>query len=419
MNNGLAVPQLLSPAGDLESLDAAVMYGADAVYVGAREFSLRSPGLSDGELSTAVRKAREGGVKIYLACNAVPCNADADAFPRFVEKAADMGIDAVIVSDPGFFDIARSCRPALPVHISTQAGVANYAACNAWYKAGARRVILAREMTAREIRELREKTPPDLEIEVFVHGAMCVSFSGRCLLSAYMTGRDANKGMCSHPCRWEYSLAGAKAASLREKTRPDEDFELLEDGRGSYILNSKDLCVIGRVGELADAGVSSLKIEGRAKTAYYVAVITNAYRAALDALERGEGVPEWAMREVFCVSHRPYSTGFYFGEKGAQCHGNGGYIRECDFVGTVDGYADGALEVTQRGCFSEDDVIEAVVPRRAPERIRVKEMYDERGERIRVANRAMSKLRILCGRAYAAGTMIRRLNGGDVVFSKR
>ncbi|MDR0222213.1 MAG: U32 family peptidase [Oscillospiraceae bacterium] len=396
-------PELLSPAGDLESLDAAALYGADAVYVGGKAFGLRATaGLSDGDLAEAVRRARKNGVKVYLACNIIAENSDVRRFPDFIEKAAALGIDAVIVSDFGFFDIVKARAPGLPIHVSTQAGVTNYAACAALHRLGAKRVILAREVPVEEIKKIRDKTPPDLEIEVFVHGAMCVSFSGRCLLSAYMTGRNANKGECSHPCRWNYFLT--------EETRPNEFFRVFEDDAGSYILNSKDLCVIKRVGELKSAGVSSFKIEGRAKTAYYAAVITNAYRAAVDAAEKGEPVPDWALREVFTVSHRPYCEGFYFGEKGAQHRETGDYERDCDFIGTADGYGGGALEITQRNYFTANDDVEVVIPQNPPEKLRIREMYSSNGERTEIANRAMEKLRIPYEKAFPKGTMLRRIN---------
>jgi len=392
-------PELLSPAGGPESLKAAVLYGADAVYIGGG-FGLRiNAEFNEEEVIQAVEFAHKNNVKIYLACNIAANNADADAFREYAEKSALFGVDAVIVSDIGVFDLARTYAPKIPIHISTQAGVMNYAACNALYKAGAKRIILARELSLAEIRRIRAETPPDLELEAFVHGAMCVSISGRCLLSAYMTGRDANRGACAHPCRWKYALT--------EETRPGEFFEISEfsDGRGSYILNSKDLCMIDYVQELAEAGLNSLKIEGRAKTAYYTAVVTNAYRAALDS----RTTPEWAKREVDCVSHRPYCTGFYFGPPEMR-YESSGYIRECDFIAAVDGFEDGLIRITQRGYFTVSDYIEAVQPFSKPEQIVISEMYNANGEKITVANHAMEKLFIKCDNTLKEGAVLRRVN---------
>jgi putative protease len=277
----------------------------------------------------------------------------------------------------------------------------NYAACNALYKAGAKRIILARETPLSEIKRIRAQTPPDLELEAFVHGAMCVSFSGRCLLSSYINNRDANRGECSQPCRWEYHLT--------EETRPNEFFKVFEDGRGRYILNSKDLCMIEYISQLAEAGLSSLKIEGRAKTAYYTAVITNAYACAIDAYKKDLPLPEWVKREVNCVSHRPYSTGFYFGQA-EQYYENSGYIRDCDFIGTVDGYDNGFIEITQRNYFTVNDYIEVIAPQNPPERFVINEMYNSNRARVEIASRATEKLLLRCDRAFPTGAMLRRVN---------
>jgi len=399
-------PELLSPAGDFESLKAAVLFGADAVYLSGEKYGLRvNAGFKQGEIIQAVEYAHKNNVKIYLACNIVANNADIDGFPEYIKEAANLNVDAVIVSDPGLFDSVKTHAPELPVHISTQAGVMNYAAANALYKAGAKRVILARETSLSEIKAIRGNTPPGLELEAFVHGAMCVSFSGRCLLSAYMNDRHANRGECTHPCRWKYSLY-----HLEEETRPGEYFDITETNRGSYILNSKDLCMIEHIGEMAESGLTSLKIEGRAKTAYYTAVITNAYRAAIDAYANNQPLPDWARREVDCVSHRPYCAGFYLGNAAEMNYETSGYIRECDFIATVDKYncADGAAEITQRGYFTASDYIEVVQPFCEPERVVISEMFNAAGEPVKVANHAMEKLFIKCGNTFKQGAVLRR-----------
>jgi len=392
-------PELLSPAGDTESLKTAVLFGADAVYLGG-EFGLRSnAALNFDEIIQSVNFAHSHNVKVYLACNIVADNRDADAFPEYIKNAAAAGVDAAIVSDVGLFYLARTHAPNLPIHISTQAGTMNYAACNALYKAGAKRIILARETSIADIRTIRDNTPPELELEAFVHGAMCVSYSGRCLLSAYMSDRDANKGNCAQPCRWKYRLT--------EENRQGESFDITEDGKGSYILNSRDLCMIEYIEDMAKAGLTSLKIEGRAKTAYYTAVITNAYRAALDAYAENRPLPEWARREVDNVSHRPYGTGFYFGYA-KQYYESSGYTRDRDFIATVDNCNDGVIEITQRGYFAINDYIEAVQPFSEPVRVVITDMRDANGEKVEVANRAMQKLFIKCDKAIAKGAMLRR-----------
>jgi len=308
------------------------------------------------------------------------------------------------VSDLGMFDLVRTHAPELPVHISTQAGVMNYVSANMLCKLGAKRIILARETSLKNIRRIREETPPELEIEVFVHGAMCMGFSGRCLISAYLANRDANRGACAQPCRWKYYLM--------EETRPGEFFRVFEEKqeRGSYILNSKDLCMIEHIGDLAENGVTSFKIEGRAKTAYYTAVITGAYRVAVDAYEKGMLLPEWVKREVNCVSHRPYCTGFYFDESDIQSYENSGYIRDCDFVGVIDGFCNDMLEITQRNYFTADDRLEVVVPGRIPAELKIGYMENSKGEAVRIANHAVEKLYIRCKTEFPQGSLIRRVN---------
>ena len=378
--------ELLSPAGDLESVKAAILYGADAVYLGG-DFGLRvNAGFTDTELQEAVEYVHSHGKKVYLTCNIVANNDDIDRF-RIVSDA-----DGIIVSDLGVFDLIIKAGLPVPVHISTQAGVMNYASANMLHKLGASRVILARETSLSEIKRIREETPAKLELEAFVHGAMCMGFSGRCLISNYLAGRDANRGTCAQPCRWEYSLV--------ESTRPNESFPITENERGSYIMNSKDLCMIEHIKDLADAGVTTFKIEGRAKTAYYTAIITNAYRAAISAYERGESCPEWALREVNCVSHRPYCTGFYFGslEENANIEPTfSGYIRDCDFVAVTDCLSTDApipntIEIIQRNHFTIEENLEIVIPGSKPIKLEIAEMYNKKGESVTVANKATEKL---------------------------
>ena len=301
--------ELLSPAGDMECLNMALTYGADAIYLAGQEFGMRtaSANFSNKQLAEAVLKAHEKNVPVFLTCNTLPRNDELDRLPAFLEAAQDAGVDAIIVADLGVMNLVKQYAPKVEIHISTQAGIVNYAMANALYDMGAKRIVLARELSLDDIAQIRAKIPADLEIETFVHGAMCMSFSGRCLLSAYLNNRDANRGDCSQPCRWEYALV--------EKKRPNEYMDITEDKHGSYIFNSRDMCMIEHIPELVQAGVSSIKIEGRAKSAYYVAVTTNAYRHAIDAyLEHPEQpLPPWIVEEVDKISHREYSTGFYFG----------------------------------------------------------------------------------------------------------
>ncbi|MCL2754832.1 MAG: U32 family peptidase [Oscillospiraceae bacterium] len=397
--------ELLAPAGDLEAVKAAMLFGADAVYVGSQNFGLRmNAGLSDDILREAVEYVHSCGKKLYVTCNIVADNDDVTAFPEYVRKLGAIGADAVIISDLGLFDLAREHAhehcPALPVHISTQAGVMNYATANALHKRGAARVILARELSLEQIRVIRDNTPPQLELEAFVHGAMCMGFSGRCLISNYLANRDANKGRCAQPCRWKYSLM--------EETRQGEYFRVCESDGGTYFFNSKDLCMIEHIAELAAAGITSFKIEGRAKTAYYTAVITNAYRAAISAFTRGEPLPDWAKREVLCVSHRHYSTGFYFGDA-QQYYEQSAYIRKCDFVGVIDSCGDGMIGITQRNYFTTEDCLEVISPGVPPKQLVIDEMRNSKGESITVANHAVEKLLIKCEQKFAAGALIRRI----------
>ncbi|NLW78428.1 MAG: U32 family peptidase [Ruminococcaceae bacterium] len=353
--------ELLAPAGDFECLEYALRYGADAVYLGAKAFGMRSSSanFSQQELAAAVALAHGQGKKVYLTLNTLPTNAEMDQMPGAVQSAACAGVDALIVADLGVLEVAKRCAPGLDVHISTQAGIVNWAAATAAHSLGARRVVLARELTLEDIATIRAKTPAALELEVFVHGAMCMSVSGRCLLSNYLNGRDANRGQCSQPCRWKYSL-------LEEK-RPGQQFEISEDDYGSYIMSADDLCAAPFLDQVVQAGAASLKIEGRAKSFYYVASVTAAYRAALDAVRAagpgGYRLPEFTAAELEKTSHRPYSAGFFFGRQGAtQSPTVGGYLRRWQPVAVVEKQAQDGVYCSQRGKFSLGERLEALVP---------------------------------------------------------
>lgn len=355
--------ELLAPAGDLTKLKMAVLYGADAVYIGGEAFGLRtaSKNFSYEQMEEGLRFAHERGKKVYLTTNIIPHNEDLAGFAEYIDTVVKLGIDAVIVADLGLFSFIRKRHPNLHIHISTQANNTNYLSANAWHEMGAQRVVLARELSLGEIADIRANTPDSLEIEAFVHGAMCISYSGRCLLSNYLTGRDANKGACAQPCRWNYALM--------EEKRPGEYIHVEEDERGSFFFNSKDLCMIGHIPELVKSGITSFKIEGRVKSEYYVATVVKAYREELDRYEKDpEGYrfdPE-SFNEVLKVSHRPYTTGFYFGktDENAQVYETSSYIRDYDIVGLVTSYDEttGIATVEQRNKFSVGDTVEIIQP---------------------------------------------------------
>lgn len=401
---GKKKPELLAPAGDRERLEAAVRFGADAVYLGGTEFGMRSssPNFNARQLAEAVEFAHGRGVRVYLTCNTVPRNGELSRLPDFFGAAADAGVDALILSDLGALRLKERYAPGIPVHISTQAGVANYESANAFYELGAKRIILARELRLSEIAEIRENTSRELELEAFVHGSMCVSFSGRCLLSNYLTGRDSNRGECAQPCRWKYALT--------EEKRPGQYFPIFEEDGGTYILNSRDLSMIRHLPELAEAGVSAVKIEGRAKSAYYTAVATNAYRRALDfAFEHpGEALPEWIPEELEKVSHRPYCTGFYLGGEPGQEMRNGGYVRSWEVVAVCAGRAGPCAVLTQRNRFFRGDPAEVLEPGREPYSLALDRIFDGAGEPIEAANHAAMTVLLETDRPIAEGAILRR-----------
>lgn len=397
--------EVLAPAGDHERLCAALDYGADAVYLGGKSFGMRAGPENFGYdgLKAATELAHSRGVKIYLTCNTLPRNNEISYFKQFIDEAVDCGVDAVIVADLGLFSLVKKYAPDMEIHMSTQTGIVNYMTANELYNMGAKRIVTARELSIEEIAEIRAKTPSDLDIEVFVHGAMCVSFSGRCLLSQYLVNRDANRGECAQPCRWGYHLM--------EEKREGEFYPIFEDEKGTYILNAKDLCMIDYLDKLAQAGVTSFKIEGRAKSSYYVSIVTNAYRMAVDILKKDPDnyvLPEWVRDEVFKVSHRKYCTGFYFGHpKDCQYYENSGYIREYDVAAVVDECKDDMLYATQRNKFSAGDEVEIVTAGQPFDTLTVEKLYNENGEEISSANHAMMKLSMPCKKTYPKNSIIR------------
>ena len=366
----MAKIELLSPAGDMERLEMAVLYGADAVYLAGTSFGMRSfaGNFSPEELPKAVRYAHDHGVKVHVTVNTMPRNGEVDDLPEHLQRLNDAGVDALILADLGVFTMAGRYAPHCARHISTQQSIANYACAQSWFDLGAQRVVLARELSLEEIRTIRQKTSKELEIETFAHGAMCVSYSGRCLLSNYMTGRDSNRGACAQPCRYQYALM--------EEKRPGEYFPVFEDEQGTYIMNSRDMCMIDHIDDLMDAGVDCIKIEGRAKSAYYAAIVTGAYRHVIDAVAQGRPVaPVWR-DEVEHVSHRIYSTGFYYGEPGQYVH-NSRYIRQWQICAVVDGCGeDGMAVCSLRNKFRKGDVLEVVGPDLRPISFTVDEMTD-------------------------------------------
>lgn len=397
--------EVLAPAGDHERLCAALDYGADAVYLGGKSFGMRAGPENfeyDG-LKTAVKLAHSRRVKIYLTCNTLPRNNEIPYFKQFIDEAVDCGVDAVIAADLGLLSLVKKYAPDMEIHMSTQTGIVNYVTANELYNMGAKRIVTARELSIDEIAEIRAKTPAELDIEAFVHGAMCVSFSGRCLLSQYLVNRDANRGECAQPCRWGYHLM--------EEKREGEFYPVFENEKGTYILNAKDLCMIDHLDKLAKAGVTSFKIEGRAKSSYYVSIVTNAYRMAVDILKKDPDnyvLPQWVRDEVFKVSHRKYCTGFYFGHpKDCQYYENSGYIREYDVAAVIDECKGNMLYATQRNKFSAGDEVEIVAAGQHFDTMTVDKLYDENGAEISSANHAMMRFSMPCERAYPKNSVIR------------
>ncbi len=394
--------ELLSPAGDMERLKMAVLYGADSVYLAGTDFGMRSfaGNFTPEELPKAVDFAHSHGVSVHVTVNTMPRNEEVANLPAYLEQLQDAGVDALILADMGAFTLAGKYAPKCARHISTQQSIANYECAKAWYDLGASRVVLARELSLEEIRTIREKTPKELEIETFGHGAMCVSYSGRCLLSNYMTGRDSNRGACAQPCRYQYTLM--------EEKRPGEYFPVFEDEKGTYILNSRDMCMIDHLKDLQDAGVDCIKIEGRAKSAYYAAIVTGAYRHCIDDVAAGRQIdPVWR-DEVEHVSHRIYSTGFYYGFPG-QYTENSRYIREWQVCAIVEGCDEnGKALCSLRNKFAKGDALEAVGPNLRPFAITANDMKDMDGNVLDEPRTPQMKFYLQLPQQVPAYTILRR-----------
>lgn len=401
--------ELLAPAGNLERLQVALQYGADAVYMAGKKFGLRAfaENFDDDELAKAVRFAHLLGKKVYITVNIFANNDDIDNLGEYFKYLEKIHADAAIISDLGVFATARENAPDLPIHISTQANTCNYVAAKMWHKLGASRIILARETSLDGIKRIRDEVGDGLELEAFVHGAMCMSYSGRCLLSNFLTGRGANHGECAQPCRWNYYVM--------EEKRPGEYMQIAEDDRGTYVFNANDLCMIRYIPELVNAGVSSFKIEGRMKTVNYTATVTKQYRAALDKYESDPQnyiFDEYWAEELDKASHRPFSTGFFFGKPGAasQCYDSSVYMRDYGFIGKVLGYdkEKNMLKIEQRNNFKVGETVEIMPPKGHHIEITLKEMYDEKFEPISVAPHPQQTVYIPYAEEIEKNSILRR-----------
>lgn len=400
--------ELLIPAGSLEVLKVAVNYGADAVYIGGESFGLRAKAhnFTIEEMKEAVIYCHERGVKLYVTANIFAHNDDLAGVRDYFEKLVPLGIDALIISDPAVFMLAKEILPDVEIHISTQANNTNYGIYRFWYDLGAKRVVSARELSLKEIKEIRAHIPDDMEIESFVHGAMCISYSGRCLLSHFLTGRDANQGACTHPCRWKYSVV--------EEKRPGEYFPVEEDDRGTYIFNSKDLCMVEHIPDLIDAGIDSFKIEGRMKTALYVAAVTRTYRRAIDDYKKDSGLYEknlsYYRDEIGKCTYRQFTTGFYYGktDSRSQVYDNNEYVKDYIYIGTVETVDDrGYAHFIQRNKFSVGDRVEAMMFDGSNRQLVVKAIYNEKGESVENAPHPKESLIVDFGESLEEGMIIR------------
>lgn len=401
--------ELLVPAGSLEVLKVAVDYGADAVYIGGQAYGLRAKAdnFSIEEMKKAVKYAHTKNAKVYVTANIFAHNYDIEGMKEYFEQLKDTGVDAVLVSDPGIFMLAKETMPDMELHISTQANNTNYLTYNFWYNMGAKRVVTARELSLVEIKQIREHIPEDMEIESFMHGAMCISYSGRCLLSSYFTGRDANRGACTHPCRWKYHIV--------EETRPGEYMPVNEDDRGTYIFNSKDLCMIEHIPEMIDAGIDSFKIEGRMKTALYVATVARTYRKAIDdymeSPELYRSNMEYYKSEIAKCTYRQFTTGFYFGktDQDSQIYDNNTYIKNCTYIGNVQEVTeDGLVAFEQKNKFSVGEEIECMNFDGTNTVCRVEEIYNDRMEPMESAPHPKMQLYVKLDRPVSAGMILRR-----------
>ncbi len=394
--------ELLSPAGDMERLKMSVLYGADSVYLAGTSFGMRSfaGNFTPEELPQAVKYAHDHGVKVHITVNTMPRNDEIIDLPAYLQQLDDAGVDALIVADLGAFTLAGKYAPHCSRHISTQQSIANYECAQSWFDLGASRVVLARELNLKEIAEIRRRVSPQLEIETFGHGAMCVSYSGRCLLSNYMTGRDSNRGACAQPCRYQYALM--------EEKRPGEYFPVYEDEKGTYILNSRDMCMIDHLKDLMDAGVDCIKIEGRAKSSYYAAIVTGAYRHCIDDVAAGRPVDKVWRDEVDHVSHRIYSTGFYYGEPG-QYTENSRYIRQWQIAAKVESCDENGLALCSlNNKFRAGDVLEVVGPDTRPFTITAEHMADLEGNPLEEPRTPQMRFSLPLGRQVPAHSILRR-----------
>ncbi len=402
-------PELLVPAGSLEVLKIAVIFGADAVYIGGAAFGLRAKAknFSREDMAEGIAFAHEHGVKVYVTVNILAHNADLPGVRVYLEELKELKPDALIIADPGVFACAREICPEIECHISTQANNTNYETCRFWYRLGAKRVVTARELSLEEIQEIRAHIPEDMEIETFVHGAMCISYSGRCLLSNFLAGRDANQGACTHPCRWKYSIV--------EETRPGEYMPVYENERGTYIFNSRDLCMIEHMDDILNSGISSLKIEGRMKTALYVATVARTYRRAMDDyLESPQKYREhmaWYQEQISNCTYRQFTTGFFYGkpDQNAQIYDSNTYVREYTYLGYAESVDErGLVQVTQRNKFTVGEHIEVMKPDGRDVHVIVRAIYDEEGNAIESAPHPQRKLYVDLGAGVEVYDLLRR-----------
>lgn len=405
-------PELLIPAGSLEVLKTAVVYGADAVYLGGEAFGLRAKAknFTTKEMEEGIRFAHDHGVKVYITANILAHNGDLPGVEAYFEELGRLRPDALIISDPGVFLIARRVVPELDIHISTQANNTNYGTYLFWHQLGAKRVVSARELSLAEIREIREHIPREMEIESFIHGSMCISYSGRCLLSNFLTGRDANQGACTHPCRWNYALM--------EESRPGEYFPVFENERGTYIFNSRDLCMIGHIPEMIEAGIDSFKIEGRMKTALYVATVARTYRRAIDDYQKDPALYEanqsWYRREIGKCTYREFTTGFYFGKPDgtAQIYDNSTYVKNYTYLGTVEETGPGGIcRIEQKNKFSVGETIEVMKPDGRNLEVLVRSITDEAGQPLESAPHPRQVLYVALDEAVEVWDILRKQNG--------
>lgn len=409
--------ELLIPAGSLDVLKTAVIYGADAVYIGGEAFGLRAKAknFTKEEIREGIAFAHERGVKVYITANILAHNDDLPGVEEYFNEMREISPDALIISDPGIFAIAKRILPDMEIHISTQANNTNYGTYLFWHQLGAKRVVSARELSLKEIKEIRDKIPEDMEIESFVHGAMCISYSGRCLLSNFMTGRDANQGACTHPCRWKYSIV--------EEKRPGEYMPVYENERGTYIFNSKDLCMIGHIPELIEAGIDSFKIEGRMKTALYVATVARTYRKAIDDYKKspetyGDNM-EWYRSEIGKCTYREFTTGFYFGKADSttQIYDNNTYVKNYTYLGTVEAVDErGFARIEQKNKFTVGETIEVMKPDGRNLEVVVKAIYDEDGNSQESAPHPQQVLYVDLGADVEPYDILRRseMDGGEI-----